>query len=570
MANNVVEIILKTIKQGDGEKQVSGALGGLNTGLINFSMGMTAVKQAYQVLSAVAQALVGDTLDYATQIRDLTRETGLSADEASRLTQVADDLQISFGTLETAAKNAARQGITLTTDALAAMSDEYLTLEPGAERTRYALEMFGKQAGPEMQKFLEKGSGAIREMSASIDDSMILTEGQVAAALKLEQQWDGLEDAAQGVGYAIGNWVVPKLATAAEAALTLLTSTQQLDAMFQQHEGVMRTSATSWEEYAAEIIRSGAESGQFTGAQVRMARAFADGTLVLSEHKDRVNELVVAVGGASEAAYNNAEANGMLDRTQEMVRDGAGEMAVAMTELAPTISDITSMFGALTKELIFNKAAADLDGNAALALAGAMGLIEPETKAALDMISVLTDKYDENEDGAISAEEASKGYTASISGMAEAALVAGDRDPYETMMSNSDAAWEAVNKVKTEIENIPANKLVNLTIDVTYNGEMPDQSWMDDLDNGGPPEPEGAVDGMLADGGTAWKGLGYWVGEEGPEFIRPQSTSMVYTNGEWPRAGGVVVNLYGPVTVREDTDIEKIAARLAELVRRRN
>jgi len=44
----------------------------------------------------------------------------------------------------------------------------------------------------------------------------------------------------------------------------------------------------------------------------------------------------------------------------------------------------------------------------------------------------------------------------------------------------------------------------------------------------------------------------------------------VYTNGEWPRAGGVVVNLYGPVTVREDTDIEKIAARLAELVRRRN
>ncbi len=568
MANNVVEIILKTLKKGDGEKQVSGALGGLNTGLINFSMGMNAIKQAYQLLAGVTQALVGDTLDYAGQIRDLTRETGMSADEASRLTQVADDLQISFGSLETAAKSAARQGITLTTDALAQMSDEYLALEPGAERTRYALEKFGKQAGPEMQKFLEKGSGAIREMSASIDDSMRLTEEQVDSALELEQAWDGLEDAAHGIGYEIGNFLVPKLATAANAALTLLTSTQQLDVLFQQHEGVMRTSGKSWEEYSAEIIRSGLASGQFTGAQLRMAMAIDDGTLVLSEHKDRVNELMVAVDGASEAAYNNAEANGMLDRTQEMVRDGAGEMAGAMDKLAPSISDITSMFGELTKELIFNAAAANLDGNAALALAGAMGMIDPKTKAALDQIAVLTDKYDKNEDGAISAAEAADGFTASISGLAEAALVAGDRDPYETMMANSDAAWEAVNKVKVEIEDIPADKLVNLTIDVTYNGQMPDQSWMDDLDNGGPTPAEGAIDGMLAGGGEAQAGMGYWVGEQGPEYFRPAQNGTVYANGETP-AGGVNVNVYGPVTVREDTDIEKIAARLAELVRRR-
>jgi len=477
---------------------VSTGVKGVNASMLNFNMAMQAGQTVLQIAKAAYTATAGAAIDYAAQVRDLNRVTGAGAEETSRLIQVADDMTISYGDLEQAARIASKNGIEFTTESLGRLSDQYLALNPGQERAAFLIETFGKN-GLEMGKLMELGSKGIETASGAIDRNLVLTESAVQAARNFEIAEDNLSDAVLGVKISIGNALIPVLVTAANATLTLLTSTKQLDALFKQHAADVRKSSSSWEEYAAEIIRSGVESGQFTGAQVRMARAFADGTLVLSEHKDRVNELMVAVGGESEAAYNNAEANGMLDRTQEMVRDGAGEMSDAMTGAADNInaislSDVTSMFGELTKELIFNKAAANLDAEAALALASGMGLVEPATRAAIERINTLTDKYDANRDGAIDAGEASNGYTREILGMSEAALTAGTRDPYETMSANSAAAWAAVNSVKVELESIPAH--VPVTIDVTYNGQMPDQSWMDDLDNGGP------VPGAAAPGGS--------------------------------------------------------------------
>lgn len=282
--------------------------GGLKTGLINFNMAMQAGQTVLNLAKQAFDATAGAAVNYAAQVRDLNRITGTGTEETSRLIQMADDMVISYEALEQAAKIAAKNGIEFTTDKLAEMSDEYLTLNPGQERAAFLIEKFGKN-GLEMGKLLELGADGVRDASAAIGDNLVLTEQQVAEARQLEIAQDNLQDSVKGVSIAFGNVLIPVLTKSANAVLVLANGTEELDAIFRQHETDMRKGTSSWEEYAAEIIRSGLASGQFTGTQKRIAMAFADGTLKISEHTDRVDDLIMSVDGLSIAQYTNKDAN---------------------------------------------------------------------------------------------------------------------------------------------------------------------------------------------------------------------------------------------------------------------
>src|SRR5512133_1604098 len=83
------------------------------------------VQSAMRLLGEVYQAVVGDTMAYAKTVRDMSDITGTSAEETSRLIQMTDDFGLEMSELETALRGAAMKGIVLTTDKLAAMSDEF-------------------------------------------------------------------------------------------------------------------------------------------------------------------------------------------------------------------------------------------------------------------------------------------------------------------------------------------------------------------------------------------------------------------------------------------------------------
>ncbi len=76
----------------------------LNSAIGVVSQGLGYVKQAYD-------AVIAPTLEYAGQVRTLSRTIGQSAEETSRLIQITDDMQIEYSDLATAARVAAKNGI---------------------------------------------------------------------------------------------------------------------------------------------------------------------------------------------------------------------------------------------------------------------------------------------------------------------------------------------------------------------------------------------------------------------------------------------------------------------------
>ena len=132
-------------------------------------------KQAFQAAKKVVEETVGEFTTYAKTVEDMSRVTGSSVEEVSRLIQVSDDLQISTASLEQAMAGAVRKGIDPSVDSIARLADEYLALAPGLKRSQFLVEMVGR-CGRVMTKLMEKRVEKIREMGEAVDDSLIITD----------------------------------------------------------------------------------------------------------------------------------------------------------------------------------------------------------------------------------------------------------------------------------------------------------------------------------------------------------------------------------------------------------
>lgn len=496
-----------------------GGLQGLNAGLMNFNAAISAIGTVYSQVSSVVQRLVGDTMEYAAQVRDLSRATGMSAEDTSRLIQVADDMTISYEALGAAARVAAKQGITLSTDALAQMSDEYLRLQPGAERSAYLLEHFGKQ-GHEMGKLLEQGSQAIRDMSDSMDESMILTQSDVDAARELEIAWDNLSDMATGLQYTIGKQLIPVLTSAATATQTLITWQGSISDAYQQHEQDVFATAATYRDYQLEMIRAALAAGELHDMEARKAQALLDGAIAAEHQDDVLGSLTDALGLQSELAYNARDAT-----TEWMdAHDGTDIedfSAVLTGQLQPAIVDANVAMQELTTKLLYTQAAAGLDAKAALELAGAMGLVKPATLETMQQLEAIKTKYDANADGAIDAAEAASGYTTAVTQMANGVQARKTQmdDQYDMMIDDLDTAKRYAEEFKTKVEQIP-DRRVTVTVAADVDERLEEFRV-------------GVIRSKYqerAAGGPVWAGQSYLVGERGPELFLPSQSGTIVPN----------------------------------------
>ncbi len=167
-------------------------------------------KEGIGMMKGAYDAIITPTIEYADQVRDLARASGESAESTSRLIQVADDLTVSYGTLMIAARTAAKDGIEMSIDSLANLSDEYLRLQEGTERINFVTEKFGR-SGLEMSKIMAQGSVKIREMSGAVNENLILTQKQIDDAKRYKESLDRLGESWEGLSQKIGTKVNPYL-----------------------------------------------------------------------------------------------------------------------------------------------------------------------------------------------------------------------------------------------------------------------------------------------------------------------------------------------------------------------
>ena len=174
---NQVDIIIKAVDKASGEiNKVKTSGEKLSAGfksLTGFSLGAGAAMAAVGAGVKFLQQTVNETVNYATEIDNLSRLLGISTEDTSRLVQASDDLFISQEKLQAGLQAATRQGIDVSIEGLKKLSEQYLALPEGVTRSEFVLKTFGR-SGAEMGKLMEVGADGIDKATAAIADNMIV------------------------------------------------------------------------------------------------------------------------------------------------------------------------------------------------------------------------------------------------------------------------------------------------------------------------------------------------------------------------------------------------------------
>ncbi len=290
-------------KMAKGTKAASGANTGMASSAKAASFSITDLRSSYmlameaaRVAGQVWQATGQEFVNYAEQVKNMSRSLGASAEETSRLIQVADDVRVSYDTLKIAMKEAQKDGIDPNIEGLAKLADQYVKLQSPTEKTKFLLDKFGK-SGLEMGKLMEKGGDGIRKMSGEIDKSLIITEKGIKASDDYQAALDNWNDSIQAVKISIGSELLPIMTDLLDHTSL---HTRALEIM--EEQGLSTYHAMGTVGYAAayklaseelEVSRnadSAAKSvGQFTQAAEDNADTIKDAKEALKDYEDQLD-----------------------------------------------------------------------------------------------------------------------------------------------------------------------------------------------------------------------------------------------------------------------------------------
>lgn len=374
MAN--VEITIKAIvdKAIADLKKTAGAVDDIDNsaqkgkgGISDFSGAMLGLNAALEIGNKIMQAAklvhdqtVGVFQDYATQVRDMSRATGESAESSSRMIQMADDVGISYDQLKTSLQLAARQGIDTSVESLKGLSEEYLTLAPGTERMQFLLEKFGR-SGAQMGKLMEMGAKGIDKLNAGIEDGLILTKAILDQAKAHDILTDTYKDLVDARKIAVGSQM-------SEAEMMVMMQglmLEQLATMQAEEETRTGLKMTIWEEM------------DFRNQNADAARNSVQAML---DSRQAADENAAAVAGLAQAEQDAATAIDEVTAAQKGLENAQQGW------LASTANEVVSALQGLNVEGQAYK-------DALLAIDDVMGTQEAAEQEHKDKIKAITDEY---------------------------------------------------------------------------------------------------------------------------------------------------------------------------------
>jgi hypothetical protein len=222
MTDNKISIEVDAID--NASKVLKGIGGSTEQAMKKASMSITDFRSSYQIATdavrvagQVWNATGKKFIDYAEQVKNLSRNIGVTATDASKLIQIGDDVRISYESMSTAMKIAQKQGIDVSIDGQTKLADKYKSLAPGVERTQFLMKTFGR-SGLEMGKLLEQGGAGVTKMSAAVEKNLILNEAAIKKSDDYQKALDQLQDSLHGVAIEMGGVLVP----AAQAAISVI------------------------------------------------------------------------------------------------------------------------------------------------------------------------------------------------------------------------------------------------------------------------------------------------------------------------------------------------------------
>lgn len=212
--------------------QADGAFGKVKAGASSAFGGMGnlvagGVAAAGAAIAGFALRAVGDFQRVALQAGEMADKLGMPVDDASRLAEVAGDLGIELGTLETAIGRMNRSAATSpdkfdaigaaiarnedgtinVTETFKNAAEAIRRIPDAADRAAAAQEIFGK-GWMGVAELIQGGARGITEAMASVENAKVIDEAEVEKARRFRDMMDSLKGRVETVALVIGEVLV--------------------------------------------------------------------------------------------------------------------------------------------------------------------------------------------------------------------------------------------------------------------------------------------------------------------------------------------------------------------------
>lgn len=348
MAKSVLDIVIRTIKEGGADKETVQGLVSLKRSILDAAaVGGMLVTAGYAIKKALDET-VGSLVAYADQVRTVQNATGASAEDASKLIQILDDQKVGFEQLEKAiAKSGKAYDFSIT--GIANMSEAYLKLGTDQERAAFMQQRFGKQ-WIDFVPVMQQGSKAILDAADAVDKSLILNQKAVDMARQYEIAQDNVNDSITGFKYTLGQEALPAVVQFTDG-LNVMIRAQQIQ--LETHVSAKKAFAQATEEIAAQkaaLLQHADQVKLETAAQEESAQAAREAAAAFKEESAaRQSMLGLITSIASETRnYNDKQA----ELTQKMAENRAEAEALypwqsqQLDELNQKYADMSAAYDA--------------------------------------------------------------------------------------------------------------------------------------------------------------------------------------------------------------------------------
>lgn len=333
--------------------KAKGGFSGWQAAIVTANQGIDLLGRGIGIVKDVIDQTVGSTVKYAKEVRDLSTNLNLSAEETSKIIQASDDYGISVETITSALQMAVKKGFTPSIETLAKLADEYNNISDPTQRAARLTEVFGRN-WTALTPMLKEGGTAIRNAAKEAERlGLVLSDKDVQAARELEIQIDNLNDRVDALKLKIGKQLIPDLTTSATNLTTLI--------------GVLDGSATSAEktQYQIDVLnRVFGEGAPIIANTIKQLRDYQKGldstAQTESERMLRANMAQVKSFGAVQTSIsdlnrgvrNQADVYNVLDTAMDGNLARQKAMASAQAIVSQEMSDLnTVMSGAIKNEM---------------------------------------------------------------------------------------------------------------------------------------------------------------------------------------------------------------------------
>ena len=518
------------------------------------AIGLAFVATGAAIATGMGKA-ISTAQQYDQQVKELMLSTGGTALATSKLIQTVDDAGVSYETLKTAMKFAVRNGIEPNIEALARLSDAYLSLGSGVERGQLLLKSFGR-SGLDMARVMDLGSVKILEMSRNTEEGLNINERAIAQSEEYRMNIDKLNDSWLALWVTSGNKLIPVLNDVAkgftdqEQAMKNLGLTDVRAYQVQDNLNIIAEVARIKNERSTKAIN---EQWKAIYAYIPAGKEL---NAIVAEAGFYNESFFKIVGAGQSVTENYAKSMRELD---EAFKKGK----VNQSDYSAGLEKINGLREQSNNQIIFGlmqtKLAIEGTSDAEVAALGRAGVaLGIHTQAELDSANARIATSDAviqaYQDVGNVAESSRTKATTALDGLTKSFLAGGMN------VSSYTAQVKALLKAIRELDGAEATAFVN----VITQGSVPNLNGNRNRRWGGAAEDIGFADGGISRGPAS----GHMELLHGNEAVIPLKNGSVPISG----GGGMTVNLtYAPAfsTASSSEFLNNITPMLNDWYRRR-